>query len=103
MAAISFREDCEKKLFLLWDLWNNCDFHRWLLLRRCFINQHSSTQPMGFGAAFRVAIFFPHAVGKIGNTLIAARDHIIHKSHVHHHRSKIKQMRLYAIQWCSAQ
>ena len=58
---------------------------------------------MSFGAAFRAAIFFPHPVGKIGNTLVTASNHIIRKCHVHHHRAKIKQMGFYAIKWCSAQ
>jgi hypothetical protein len=103
MEAISFREEWEGKLFLLWGLWNSCGFHHWLLLRRCLINQHNSAQPMSFGAAFWAAIFFPHTVGKIGNTLVTAGNHIIRKCHVHHHRAKFKQMRFYAIKWCSAQ
>jgi hypothetical protein len=96
-------EDWEEKLFLLWGLWNSCGFHHWLLLEYSFVNQHSSAQPMGFGAAFRAAIFFPHPVSKVSNALITACNHIIHKCHVHHHRVKFKQMRLYAIKWCSAQ
>src|SRR5688572_23477746 len=39
---------------------------------------------MGLGAAFRASVFFPHAVGKIGNTLVTAGNHIVHKCHGHH-------------------
>ena len=103
MEAISFREDWEEKLFLLRDLLSSCGFLRWLLLRGSFINQHNRAQPMGFGAAFRAAIFFPHTVGKIGNALVTASNRIIRKCHVHHYHTKIKQMGSYATKWCSAQ
>ena len=94
-----------EKLFFLWSLCGR-GFRRGLLCQSLgskFINQHGSTQPMSFGAALGTAIFFPHTVGKISNALIAARNHIVHNRHVHHHRSKIKQMKLYATKWCSAQ
>jgi hypothetical protein len=77
MEAISFREGWEEKLLLLRGLWNSCGFQRWLLLRGSFINQHNRAQPVSFGAAFRAAIFFPHTVGKIGNTLVTAGNRIV--------------------------
>jgi hypothetical protein len=70
-------EDWEGKLFLLRGLWNSCGFHRWLLLRGSFINQDNSAQPMCFGAALGAAIFFPHTVSKISNTLVTASNHIV--------------------------
>jgi hypothetical protein len=58
---------------------------------------------MGLGPALRAAIFFPHAVGKIGNALVTAGNHISRKCHGHHHRAKIEQMGPYATKWCIAQ
>jgi hypothetical protein len=58
---------------------------------------------MSLGAAFWATVFFPHAVGKVGNALVTAGNHIVRKCHGHHHRAKIKQMEPYATKWCNAQ
>src|SRR4030042_5395767 len=100
MEAISFREDWEGKLFLLRGLWCRGPF----LCRsrgHHLINQHSSAQPVGLGASFRAAIFFPHTIGKIGNTLVTASNHIIRKCHVHHHRSKLDEVLCHKMVQCT--
>jgi len=41
----------------------------------------------GLGPALGAAILFPHAVGKIGNALVTASNHVVHKCHGRHHRA----------------